>query len=284
MRLISNLRSRLTYANVGVTVAMLLAMSGGAYAATKYVITSTKQIKPSVLKQLVGKTGPQGPAGKDGAPGANGKDGAPGLNGKEGPQGAQGNPGADGKAGPTGLEGKVGATGKAGATGPEGKPGSTGPEGASWLGKALPSGKTLTGDWSLIRNAGAFNLVSTSVSFLVPLEKAPKAHIIWSNGKEPFYNSEKEIVEELVSTSCTGTVGSPTAIPGSLCIYLSSEEGAPHVVFGNGIIPLVCAYSTGGACLATSTGNADKYGFGLEAFAEEAALVNYAGTWAVTAE
>ena len=43
------IRSRLTYANVAVTLALVLAMSGGAYAADRYLITSTKQIKPKVL-------------------------------------------------------------------------------------------------------------------------------------------------------------------------------------------------------------------------------------------
>ena len=45
----SRIRKRLTYANVAMTMALVFAMTGGAYAAKKYVITSTKQIKPSVL-------------------------------------------------------------------------------------------------------------------------------------------------------------------------------------------------------------------------------------------
>ncbi len=56
-------------------VALVFAMSGGAFAA-KYLITSTKQIKPSVLKSLKGKEGPRGLAGTNGTNGANGKDGA----------------------------------------------------------------------------------------------------------------------------------------------------------------------------------------------------------------
>ena len=38
------------------TLALIFAMSGGAYAASHYLITSTKQIKPSVLGHLKGKT------------------------------------------------------------------------------------------------------------------------------------------------------------------------------------------------------------------------------------
>jgi hypothetical protein len=69
-------RRRLTYANVASTIALFLAVGGGsAYAVSHYVITSTGQIKPSVLKQLKGArgpkgvTGPRGPKGLKGAPG-----------------------------------------------------------------------------------------------------------------------------------------------------------------------------------------------------------------------
>lgn len=43
------MRGRLTYANVVASLALVFAMSGGVYAASKYVITSTKQISPKVL-------------------------------------------------------------------------------------------------------------------------------------------------------------------------------------------------------------------------------------------
>ncbi|MGH2879601.1 MAG: hypothetical protein ACRDK4_08360, partial [Solirubrobacteraceae bacterium] len=59
------------------TLALVFAMTGGAYAAKKYLITNTKQISPKVLKQLKGAKGPAGPAGpegKAGAPGSPGKD------------------------------------------------------------------------------------------------------------------------------------------------------------------------------------------------------------------
>lgn len=56
-------------------------MSGGALAATHYLINSKKQINPKVLKQLKGNkgaTGSAGPAGPAGAAGATGATGAPG--------------------------------------------------------------------------------------------------------------------------------------------------------------------------------------------------------------
>ena len=42
----------MTYANVAATLALVFAMSGGAPAANHYLITSTNQISPKVLKEL----------------------------------------------------------------------------------------------------------------------------------------------------------------------------------------------------------------------------------------
>ena len=51
------MRKRLSYANVTATLALVFAMSGGAMAANHYLITSTKQINPKVLKKLNGQAG-----------------------------------------------------------------------------------------------------------------------------------------------------------------------------------------------------------------------------------
>jgi hypothetical protein len=80
----NSLRRHLSYANVVATLALVFAMSGGALAARHYLINSTKQISPKVLRKLeghAGKPGAQGPAGQPGAPGpvgATGNDGARG--------------------------------------------------------------------------------------------------------------------------------------------------------------------------------------------------------------
>jgi hypothetical protein len=81
-------RNRLTYANVAATLALVFSMSGGAMAASHYLINSTRQINPKVLKKLKGKTGKPGPTGKTGAqglPGAQGVQGVQGVEGKAGP-------------------------------------------------------------------------------------------------------------------------------------------------------------------------------------------------------
>jgi hypothetical protein len=54
--MLSRLRGQVNASTVVATLALVFAMSGGAYAASHYLITSTKQIKPSVLGQLKGKT------------------------------------------------------------------------------------------------------------------------------------------------------------------------------------------------------------------------------------
>jgi hypothetical protein len=84
------MRRRLTYANVAATLALVFSMTGGALAANHYLINSTKQINPKVLKKLKGKAGT---TGKTGATGTAGKEGTPGKEGAAGKEGKQGNPG-----------------------------------------------------------------------------------------------------------------------------------------------------------------------------------------------
>jgi hypothetical protein len=80
----STRRGLLTYANVATTLALVVATTGGTLAATHYhyLITSTKQISPKVLKALKGKTGPAGATGEQGEAGSAG----------EGPAGKEGSP------------------------------------------------------------------------------------------------------------------------------------------------------------------------------------------------
>ena len=85
------MRRHLTYANVAATLALVFAMSGGALAAKHYLINSTKQINPKVLKKLHGSRGPAG---------------------RPGSQGPQGRPGAQGTAGPAGPAGPAGESGR----------------------------------------------------------------------------------------------------------------------------------------------------------------------------
>ena len=67
--------------------ALFFALGGAAVAAIQshYVITSTKQIKPSVLKKLKAAKGPRGAQGPKGSQGAAGAQGAKGDQGPAGP-------------------------------------------------------------------------------------------------------------------------------------------------------------------------------------------------------
>jgi Collagen triple helix repeat (20 copies) len=176
---------RLGIPGVIAVIALVFAMAGGAYAAKKYVITSTNQIKPSVLKALTGKPGATGP------------------------QGAKGDPGTKGDAGAQGKEGAQGLQGKSGTNG------TNGVEGSPWTaGGFLPSEATETGAWNIALAAGGQG--ETTISFALPLEAelpASKVHI------EPagFVGTP--------GTECPGKATAPAAKPGSLCLYTGAETG-----------------------------------------------------------
>jgi hypothetical protein len=246
----SRIRSRFTYANVVVTLALVFAMSGGAYAAGRYLITSTKQISPKVLRQLQGKVG------------------APGAAGAQGPAGPQGLQGPSGGAGPQGPEGLEGPAGKNGAAG---KNGSSGKEGSPWTaGGTLPKGATETGTWvaSRVDNAGG-EIATVAVSFAIPLASA---------GVEVAFIKADETPPP---GECKGTVEKPEALPGHLCIFEGvtavhkegpKEEGLNYVVALN---------ETGGPGVGT-TGT--QLAFATDQPSTPGVEVSVEGTWAVTAE
>jgi hypothetical protein len=79
------IRSHVSYANIVATLALVFAMSGSAIAAKHYLLNSTKQISPALLKKLRGRTGNTGPRGATGAQGAQGPTGATGVPGSPAP-------------------------------------------------------------------------------------------------------------------------------------------------------------------------------------------------------
>jgi hypothetical protein len=271
----SRLRNRLTYANVAATLALVFAMSGGALAASKFIVTSTKQIKPSVLAQLKGKAGP---AGAPGAAGAQGPAGAKGENGAPGGKGADGTS-VTSAAEPKGANCKEGGskfTAAAGVT--YACNGEKGAKGEPWTaGGTLPSEKTETGAYAFgefTRAAvpGAFPAVG-ALSFAIPLA-APlgtgHVHYVNTKGKEVVLGGGG--LEEVTSTECLGSKEVPTAEPGNLCVYASLEA---NVGSFNGLI------SNPGVPGQEET--AGTTGATLGVFVLGEGNIEAGGTWAVTA-
>ena len=128
----------------------MLAITSGASAAKKYLITSSSQVKdgvislsdlsPGVRKAIQdtpassaaaqGQSGPQGSKGDTGEKGAKGDTGATGAEGAKGAKGDTGETGAKGDTGETGAKGDTGETGAKGETGETGAKGETGETGA----------------------------------------------------------------------------------------------------------------------------------------------------------
>ena len=141
------LRPRLRFANVTATLALVLAMSGGALAAGHYLISSTRQISPAVLKKLHGARGARG---------------AVGLIGPVGPQGPTGEQGGKGRVGPPGPEGPSALT-------------------------PLAGGSTENGDFTVtLPSALGGELLQGAVSFPIPLgARIPAEHVVFTSTSAP---------------------------------------------------------------------------------------------------
>ncbi len=197
----SRVRSRLTYANVAATLALVFAMTGGAYAAGHYLISSTKQISPKVLKALQGKAGPAGRMG------ATGTGGPIGPAGGTGPKGEAGSPGAKGEKGERGEKGEKGAKGEAGSPwSPESQ---------------LPSGATETGTFVALATGPTSKTALAAVSF--PIQLA----VSLEHSKIVFVTA-KDVSESKVPAGCSGEVSKPAAEAGFLCVFEGIPGGAEN--------------------------------------------------------
>jgi hypothetical protein len=236
----SKFKPTLSYANVVATMALVFSMTGGALAARHYLVNSTKQINPKVLKKLHGAKGPAGEQGSKGATGAVGATGATGNTGKEGKQGPQGVPGtatnkgetgATGPTGPAGEEGGAGTTGATGPTGPTGEAGEAGATGGTGgtggTGEAGPTGPTgekgEPGEKGTAGEAGsALAYGHVSAGFILSAEK---------NIGEVEEDEEKD-----PGVFCiTGIVGTTHTVVASLDYNESAELSGIAATLGRGI-------------------------------------------------
>lgn len=195
----SKLRCGLTYANVMATVAVFIALGGGAYAALKLPKNSvgSKQIKRGAvtsrkvrngsLKSVDFRAGqlPAGPTGPSG------------------PQGARG------------RSGPRGARGLTGARGPKGDPG------RSAL-TPLASGEKVRGVFSG-SSGPTTGEMSTGVTLPIPAPTAlDDAHVVVKGGAD---NGD---------ASCQGSYSAPSAPSGIVCVYPASDTNAANE---RGVVP-----------------------------------------------
>lgn len=264
-----SIRSHMTYANVVVTMALVFAMTGGAYAAKHYLITSTRQISPKVLKVLKGGVGHAGPAGPAGAPGPAGPAGPAGPTG---PAGSGGSSGGKGETGPAGVSVTVKeftknsacASGGSELTSASGKTfvcnGTTG------FTEVLPSGKSERGTWAVVAapsgRAGFPFSLATSISFDIPLKAPPVVEYVPAHGAVP--------------TGCGGTLREPEAEPGHLCVFAEEESEIIELTFTS---PETGLSGPGG-----TTNGGGKAGTLLRFGTNESTEAEARGDWVVTAE
>ncbi len=267
-------------------VAIVLALGGGAYAATGssggHATASKTKAGPR------GKTGKTGPAGPAGPQGPAGPAGAAGTNGKEGAQGKEGKAGTNGVS----VTGTTFAGNEHGCTEGGVKFVSSsgenfacnGVKGQTGFTSTLPPGKTETGTWTLDQFGATESPrgVKVPISFPIPLAEEGA-----TSSAHYFGESETEEIIEEVSrgeTPPSGCLGPsqahisddiPSAPPGELCVYTftgSSEFSHFTALFSVG--PESENYGSAGATLSLNL---------LGGSVATPRSFHVLGTWAVTA-
>lgn len=242
-------------------VALIAALAGTAIAAGGLNPKQKKEVT-KIAKKYAGKPGAPGAPGPKGDKGDKGDAGAAGNNGNNGNNGKDGNSvvvtaepkGANCESGNGGI--KVTVENVAGTKYVcDGETGFT---------ETLPPGKTETGTWSAQGEesfSGGFLI--KEISFPIPVVGAITPVFV---GVKPADKTKGE------GEGCPGpdAEGSPTADPGTLCVYLNSETGTFEVLgFGDPTAPF-------GSLGVKPSGTV------LVANCKASPCLEY-GTWAVTA-
>lgn len=257
--------------------AMLLALTGGAYAAGKLTSKEKKEVE-KIAKKYAGKpgaAGAQGAAGQNGSPGAKGDAGSPGAPGQNGAPGAGGKTVLNGSGAPTGGIGSVGdfyidtssqeiygPKASSGINGGWGEPTALkGETGEPWTaGGTLPAGATETGTWSFSSTQEASPQVISigpgfpvnqmvSISFSIPLSSnLEKSHAIYVPAGDT-------TTAHCSAGPVNGTPAEPKAESGYLCVYevtIENAQPAEHAVVGSFFPPGVSPVSFGAAASGTT--------------------------------
>lgn len=212
-------------------VALVFAMTGGAFAVTSKgggghatAQTAKKKAKVKLLRGPrgergpVGPVGPAGPAGPSGKDGLNGKDGAPGAPGEKGAAGAPGQS-VTGTTEPPGANCENGGYKLTSASGTQYVcNGANGADGQTGFTETLPPGKTETGGFTfahqLISGPSPIMASSTAISFNIPLAaELDEAHVHIVRHGETAPAACDDGVEPAPS------VEHPEADPGNLCVF-----------------------------------------------------------------
>jgi hypothetical protein len=195
--MLNRIRDRFGTAGLVVSImALVLALGGGAFAASGGLNAKQKKQVKKIAKSFQGK-GPTGPAGPVGPAGAKGDQG---LKGDQGIQGLRGGPGDPGTNGTFSTE-------------------------------PLPPSETLTGVWAGRFNTGEAKGVA-AISYPIRVNPAPTSLVVPGPGLTSgvLYNVETGVPVALLATEaevdayCPGTASNPEANPGVLCIYRGIQQ------------------------------------------------------------
>jgi hypothetical protein len=292
--MLSRVQKHVNPATVMAFIAMIFAMTGGAFAMTdgegdslKTQVSASSNhhalaIAASAKKHSESNRGPRGPRGAQGPAGPQGSAGAQGLAGTRGENGAAGANGANGTNGSGGAPGTngisvtseefEGESGQCKDGGVEIKSSSPNPadvcNGETGFTSTLPSGSTETGAFAW--GPSSRETQWTPISFAIPLASEVSAWEIELCEEKPA-KATCETKNKEAETHCPGRVADPKADPGNLCLYVNGESS------GESEISSVRSAETGTSTVAGTTGAVAVIGTsGGEAGR------GY-GTWAVTA-
>ena len=205
------MKDRLGANGPGLTVAviaMILALAGGAFAASGALTGKQKKEVEKIAKKSAGKPGKAGATGAQGPkgdPGANGTNGANGISVVASPE-------------PTATANCAGRGGSKFVTGTTTTYACNGKEGGT-AGGTLPPGEMETGTWAYTGNTADEKGIHIALSFPIPLEKALLPNQV-------HYEEDADF-----STFC-GTPGLPRPkSAGQLCVYRNPGESPEEITF-----------------------------------------------------